>query len=218
MNQPKKDNKKRNLLIIICVLIAFPFLVVAVSGHFYDVDYLSEIQTMYVEIASNYSIILGDIGLEAIISVIAITIMIISVGLLFRFEDEKIGYKEPVARISLRKIFFPLFIHNKRRFWHILLGYSLILIFLQNFISRNFMDYQNSIGKTVDMYQAHLVIIPVILIIILTARLLSKLDLDILSTNIGIFIFIVYLSEFFYEMVTYANTPAHLLVLFWYSP
>lgn len=87
-----------------------------------------------------------------------------------------------------------------------MLGYFLTMMLLAPAISEEVIAIQ-SLLKIISNYQASFLTTVFLVPVLIMARLLSKIDVEIMQTNIGVFIIVVYVSEIIYSVFSGSYIP-----------
>lgn len=182
----------------------FPVILLILSNRLEFVNFNYAIPTIFIQLFSPNTLSNIPVYLSLLISTIIIAI--VSTVLLFDIQKSTIEYAENWLEKILR-YFTP------KHPWHILLGYFITILALNPLIAYEFMRTQATI-QPITLYQSYVVSAIIIATGIVIARILSKLDLKIIDTNIGIFIIFVYVSAIIYASLSTAYIPVEQLTNF----
>lgn len=97
--------------------------------------------------------------------------------------------------------------------WHVLLGYFISILAFNPLIAEEFGRTQ-SLLQSITLYQSYIVSSIIIATALVVARILSKLDLKIIDTNIGVFVILVYISSIIFASIATSYIPVEQLLNF----
>lgn len=223
---PSKKRQLANVLIVAAVIAVIPFLLLFVSGRIQHIDVSSTFESIWNDIFkpdSAYNFIY-----EAPVLAIQLIAITIGVSLLFRVG----GISQNTLDILSEKWYWKLFLfkyiivpRNKKQVWHIYAGYFVLLLSLSPSMALYMADTESfekmiranynisdevEIESSFKLYIAMITSIPMLSMILLFTRVLSRIDLKILDTNIGVFVIAVFVSEAIL-IVAAGNNPLSVL-------
>lgn len=195
--------RKLSIIVTLCIIISIPFIILLSNDGLKFVNFEYSIPTIFTQILAlsilkNTIIHLGIISLSILTALISITYLFevnINDKLIEKIEKNKIG-KFVIEHILIQK----------KHGWHILLGYFLSMLLIDSFVVYDFYNTQR-IMHEITIYQAYVAIIPSIAAILLIARILSKFDIKVIGTNLGVFILLIYLSQLLYQSAAVGVLP-----------
>jgi hypothetical protein len=134
---------------------------------------------------------------------IGLVATVLSIALLFRVVVPE-NTRKNIENKWYWKLFFRRLMIGERRVWQILIGYFITLLILTPTAADATRQYLG--GEKIETYYIYLTTIPALTVVIIATRILSKLRLKLIDTNIGAFIMAVYVAEFIFS-VSFGKTP-----------
>lgn len=196
-------NERHYLLFLIIGIVSLPFLLLWSFGKFELIDFNHVFPLIYEQTVG--TIINNFVGFLLIL-LTAVILILISTILLFEIKIEKDKEKE-IQKTWYWKYFVKYLFNRKRRLWHVMLGYYITIITLTPILSKEILLIQVLLNPMITNYQTLILAIIFITPILLLARVLSKLEFQILDTNLGVFIIMVYVSEVIFVVISGAYVP-----------
>lgn len=186
-------------------MILFPFVLLLVSNRIQFVNFEYAVPTIFTQLFSFPT--LKNIPMYLGLLVSTIIISIISTILLFDIpKSSETSYAENRLERLLRR-FTP------KHSWHILLGYFISILAFNPLIAEEFGRTQSTL-QPITLYQSYIVSSIIIATALVVARILSKLELKIIDTNIGVFIILVYISSIIFASIRTSYIPVEQLLNF----
>jgi len=202
------------VIVAIFVITALPFVMLISSGHLQYVDvwvgYFFPIKFVIFEIGN---LMLATI--EIISLLFALLAILAAISFLFKFEIRSGGFNSNNAGRFEKFIFTYVFATDKKRPWQILAGYFLLLILLLPTFGLGVQSLHptftppSSLGYN-DLLVSYGVLtysIPLLTAVIFFARILSRLSVNIIESNIGVFIIAVFIAQLIFNV---ASRPEQL--------
>ena len=195
--------RKIYILITLGIIISIPFIILGLTDGFKFVNFETAIPTIFTQILAlpilnNTLIHLGIISLSVLTAIISITYLFE-----VKFHDELL---EKIGENRVGKFVVEHILIQKKNGWHILLGYFLAILWIDSFVVYDFYNTQRLIQE-ITLYQSYVAIIPSIAAILLIARILSRFEIKIIGTNLGVFILLIYISQLLYQSAAVGVLP-----------
>ncbi len=195
--------RKLSILITLVVLILIPFVILGIVDGFEFVNFERSIPIIFTQILS-FPILQNTLTHLGIISISVFT-AIVSITYLFevKIHDELI---EKIEKNRLGKFIIRHILIQKKNGWHILFGYFLAILWIDSFVVYDFYNTQR-LMQEITLYQSYVAILPSIAAILFISRILSRFEIKIIGTNLGVFILIIYISQLLYQSVAVGALP-----------
>jgi hypothetical protein len=209
---PPANHDDRNLAIVILCIVVPPVAYLLATGYYVQVNFGQVIGSVLLHFAFENYIVNISVDFQKL--AIAVAVIVVSSAFLFEVKLGEVTRKS-LEQNRFGRRFLRIFTVRKKRLWHIVVGYFLIIATLQPILTDQIYgedSFSSYVGKGS-------VVIPLIAIIMITTRLLSKIDFLIIGTNIGVFIVAIYTSSIFLEFFTpsFGTKPLDVLNSIFYD-
>lgn len=203
---PQSANGKRSLLYFIFVttgLFSVLFGVAFLTGAANDIQFEIGIKQSILQLfdpTTSAFVFVGGIFLD----LVALGLIGLSIALLFEID---FAHKFVSSYGGTRWWrFLKRFAIREKRLWHITLGYFIVISIAISALADTLLEKEKKINPNFSQYESQIIIIILTAPVTLIARILSKLDVQIIDTNIGFFVIVLYLGAVFFE-IWIGNVP-----------
>lgn len=195
--------RKINIIITLGIIISIPLIILVLTDGTKFVNFEKAIPIIFTQIIAmpilkNTLVHLGIISLSILTAIISITYLFE-----VKFNDTLI---EKIKTNRVGKFIIQHILIQTKHGWHILVGYFLSILLIDSFVVYDFYNTQRLLQE-ITLYQSYVAIIPSIAAILLIARVLSRFDIKIIGTNLGVFILLIYISQLLYQSAAVGVLP-----------
>lgn len=200
-----KFQKRQTVYFMISIagIMLFSLVILVVTGTFDDFDLGNAISQIFRQLINPE--MTGNVLRYWTLAAAAIIASVISAAFLFEINITSSTFVH-IQHEWYWKYFLRHLIIKDKHGWHIMIGYFVSILIFHPVIAEQVWEVQSRLQE-INLYQAYIITIPVVSTILVVARVLSKLDLAIIDTNIGVLIVLIYVSEIIFLTVTLSFVP-----------